>query len=241
MGVSGALVGGARDDGRLGLIGDVVDGEGVLVVREAELLAVVLSVGASVDGALGIVGVAILSGASGVDGVLGVRDIDHVETTGAELAADGDDGVGGLGAHDVVGAAEASEVGDVGLDGEGLGLAADAEELLEVEDLETVALGLGTDVGVVLDDLDVAPKGVVGLDGETTNVLDAAVAEDLDEGGTVNLTDDTELAAIARSPTPDVVTLELDGKSVLSSGIVGEIFNLRRQSPYPRVKGNRGG
>ena len=133
----------------------------------------------------------------------------EVKAALAELGADGDDGVRVLGAHNVVGATEAGKVGDVGLDGEDLGLAAETGKLVEVEDLETGALGLGTDVGVILDDLDIAPEGVVGLGRETAKVLDATVTEDLDEGGTVDLTNDTELTATAVGPAPDVVTLTL--------------------------------
>lgn len=55
MGVCHAEVRCSRDHGRLVLVGDIVDGEGVLVEAEANLAARVSSVGAVVDDALEIV------------------------------------------------------------------------------------------------------------------------------------------------------------------------------------------
>lgn len=84
VGVGGTLVGGTGDDGGVGLVSDVVDGEGVLVVAVADLAALVLSVGTVVDDTLSIVDVAILRVASRASGVGGVGQIneDQASSTG---------------------------------------------------------------------------------------------------------------------------------------------------------------
>lgn len=56
VGVLDARVAGDRDDQGLGLVGDVVDGQRVLVVAVADVAAVVARVGATVDEALSLRG-----------------------------------------------------------------------------------------------------------------------------------------------------------------------------------------
>lgn len=68
-----------------------------------------------------------------------------------------------------------------------------------------MARGLGSNVGVVTDDLDITPDDILGdLVGQAAEVRKVAVLENLNESSTVSLTDKSELAA-ARRPTPDVV------------------------------------
>lgn len=225
-----ADVGGAGDNGGVLLVGHVHDGEGVLVEGEADLAARVLLAWALVDDALGIVDVAVLANAAGGDGVLGVGDIDHEESTGAGgvagvgsgAAADAVDHVDLLVGDEVVGSADAGEESDVLLLAEGLGLeprvppVLHVQELVEVEDLDTVATGLGANVGIVANDLDVAPAGHLGLGIEAAEICDAASETvDLDESDTVSLANNTELAAGLGGPSPDVVASQALGTQIL--------------------------
>jgi hypothetical protein len=75
------------------------------------------------------------------------------------------------------------ESGEVGLNAEDL-WSGQGEELAEVEDLETVVAGLGTDVSITIDDLHVTPDGADGLGGKATPVLDGTIREDFNESNT---------------------------------------------------------
>ena len=200
VGVGGTVVGGAGELAGHRAAVDVDDGEGVLVVVEADLLVLVGDLGALVDDALGVVDVAVGGDAAGVLGTARVGDVDHPETTAAlevDGGADGGDEVRLLVGDDVVAGAEAGEVGgQVAAGGPGRGVRrVGGAELGEVEDLEAVVGGLGADVGVVADDLDVAPDGGDGLRGQTADVPQAAVRLDLDEGSAVGLAEETVLLA----------------------------------------------
>lgn len=226
-----AVVRSAGDDDGVGLGGDIVDGEGVLVETEADLLAAVLLGGTLVDHALSIVNVAVLADTAGGGGLGGVRDVDNEEATGAGGVAgigtlattDGVDVLVGSTGNDVVGGTNSAEEGDVGLLREDLGLVEprvpprlDLEELLEVEDLDTVTNRLGADVGVVANDLDVSPRGDGGLGVETAEVLDLSAGGNLDESNTVSLAYDTELTArLLVGPSPDVVSFLAGGSEIL--------------------------
>lgn len=133
-----------------------------------------------------------------------VGNVNHPQTTTALGGAGGSDGVDHLGVlvgNDVVGAAKAAEAGgEVAADAKDLG-AGDGQELLEVEDLETVVRSLGANVDVVTDDLHVTPRRRNGLRVETAHVLEGAIGKNLDESGSVRLADDTELATGSRGPT----------------------------------------
>lgn len=202
MRVRRAVVRRARELGRHRAPVDVDDRQGVLVVVEADLLALVRGLGAPVDDALRVVDVAVVGDASRVLRPLRVRDVDHPEAGAAlktVLGADGDDEVRLLVYDDVVTRAEAGEVGGQvptrAVGGRVLGVR--LSELGQVEDLQAVVGRLGADVGVVADDLDVAPRGGLGLGGEAAGVPEATVLEDLDEGGTVSLAKERVLAPCA--------------------------------------------
>jgi len=137
MGVGSTDVRSARDDctsvTEANLVGDVVDGQGVLVVAVANVTAVVLLVRSTVDNALSVVSVAILTVATrdvGLDGVVHVDKHGSTSTgviatgTTASTAGDGvvllvvgDDGVG-TALDTLVDVDESS----VGLDVESVGL-----------------------------------------------------------------------------------------------------------------------
>lgn len=75
--------------------------------------------------------------------------------------------------------------------------------------MHTVVLGLGSDVGVPVNHLDVAPEADnASVGGKTSEVGQVPIRANLNKGNTISLTDDTELAA-AVLPTPDIVTLAL--------------------------------
>lgn len=210
--VRGAVVAGARELLRHGTVGDVNNGEGVLVVVEANLLASVALVRAVVDAALSIVDVAVLGDTANILGLAGVGDVEHPETGLARSAAGSTDNTNQVGVgvgDDVVAAAEGGNVGSqVRVDVEGLRvLGVEGEDLLEIKDLETVARGLGSNVGVVTDDLDITPDDVLSdLVGQASEVRKVAVLEDFNESSTVSLTDKSELA-VTRGPSPDIVAL----------------------------------
>ena len=200
MSIGSTIVGGAGQLPGHGAAVNVDDGEGILVEVEADLLALVLDLGATVDDALGIVDIAVGRNAASVLGALGVAHVDHPQAgTALEsvLGADGNDEVRLFVGDNVVAAAEAVEMGSqVILDAEGGGLlGVDLEQLGQVEDLEAVAFGLRADVGVVANDLDVTPDGVVSLGGQATQVRKAAVLLDLDKGSAVGLSNQSKLAA----------------------------------------------
>lgn len=131
MGICESFIADLGDDGGVLLVGHVVDGEGVLVVAEADFLAAVGPVRTAVDNALRIVDVAVVGRAALVNGVGRVRDIDHVETTVALVGAYGVDHVSGLVDDDVVAAAEALEDGGLLIERELLWLP-EVEELIKV-------------------------------------------------------------------------------------------------------------
>lgn len=133
--VGSTNVGSARDDGASAnalLVGDVVDGQGVLVVAVADIFAIVLLMGSTVDNALAIVSVAVLGRAAlnvrlgdiiGVDvdgttgaGVVAARATTATESSNVVELLVGTDSVGASG--NTLGEVDP---GNVGLDVKGLG------------------------------------------------------------------------------------------------------------------------
>ena len=244
--VRGAGVGQLGEDLGRGLAvlgGGVIDGDGVLVVTDADVAATVAAVRAIVGHALGIVHVAVLAGTAGGTGVCGVLEVDVLQAGAAGLVA-------GLGADsngvlivpvddNVVGAADgegvAEQTCEVLLGVKDLGaLGVERQELVEVEDLDVVANGLGADDNVVVQDTDLAPAGADGvLCREAAEVLDLALLGDLDESSSAELADDTELTSVLGSPTPgrgsttlgttdiSVVREVVEVHVVASEGLVG--------------------
>lgn len=162
-------------------------------------------------GGIYIVNVAIVGHTAGVLGTLGVGNVNHPQSSAAletVLSAYSGDKVSLLVGNQVVAAAEAVEVSSqVAADAVGgrvLGIS--LLELGEVEDLKTVVGGLRANVGVVANDLDVAPGGGDGLGRETADVGQAAVRLNLDEGSAISLAEKSKLAARRGGPAPDVVT-----------------------------------
>lgn len=220
------FVGDAGHDSRLLLVGHVVDGEGILVVAEADLAALEVLVDAAVDDALGVVDVAVLARAAEESGLSRVLDVYHDETAvGARAAcvgggADNENGVGLFVGDDVVGRSYARVQGsEVRLDAECLGGRADGEQLAKIKDLYAVVARLGANIGMVADDFDIAPDSIDSLRRQATNVLQLATGFDLDERSTVSLTDNGEFAAVRRRPAPDVVTFT----GLAAHGVVGEV------------------
>lgn len=112
--VRGTVVASARKLLGHGAVGDVNNGEGILVVVEANLLASVALVRAVVDTALSIVDVAVLRNTANILGLAGVGDVEHPETGPARSAAGSTDNTNQVGVgvgDDVVAAAERVNVG----------------------------------------------------------------------------------------------------------------------------------
>lgn len=200
-------VAGPGDDGGSSLVGDIVDGEGVLVVTIADVTASVAGVRSAVDQALGIVDIAVTRGTAGGGGVGRVRQVDEDQPRLALVCAWGSADCNGkvllLEGDDVVGATnrEAVEERDVAGGAEGLGRR-DSQELPGIEDLDAVVLGLTADDEVVLHRPDLAPLGGDGLLGKTTEVGDPSRLRDLDESSAVRLADSTKLTSFGRRPAP---------------------------------------
>lgn len=200
------------------LVGDVVDGEGILVVGIADIASKVTLVRATVDHALSVVDVAV-SGSTARGGDVGrVADVKEDQpTTAGQVVTDTDglvatDGTSSNGVvellvdDNVVGAADGELVpmaGKLSL-GEVLGVGrVEVEDLLHVEELHTVLDGLGANDEEVIDDTDLTPVGAkTAILGETSDVAKLALAGDLGKGGTVVLTDGDELTAVGRGPAP---------------------------------------
>jgi hypothetical protein len=210
-----ADVGGLADDDWVLLVGCVVDGEGVFVVAEADFLAEVLLVRAAVDDTLCIMNIACLTDAAGRGWVAGVGHVDHEHATGAcgvagvgtRTATDGVDHVN-LGVGDkVVRCTEAVKVGgqipSIVENDRVLGV--NVEKLVQIEDLQAVVVRLGTDVGVVLDDLDVSPADGLGVSVQSAEEAELALLADFDKCNAVSVSYNAKLAALLGSPAPDIV------------------------------------
>ena len=214
--VGSSDVRGAGDDGAGAdalLVGDIVDGEGILVVAVANVTTVVLLVGATVYNALSIVGVAVL-GRAALDVRLGnIIGVDEDGATGAGVvaawastAAECNCVVLLLVRTDSVRAALDTLLNvyprNVGLDVKGLGaLWGELEKLLQIEKLDTMTNALRSDNEGVLEDLHFTPDYRVILGGEAAKVLELAIFGDLGEGCTISLADRNEFAALV-APAP---------------------------------------
>lgn len=74
--------------GRLAIFGSgVVDGNGVLIVANADVAATVAAVGAVVGNTLSVVDVAVLASTAGSGGLARVLEVDVLQTSGASLVA----------------------------------------------------------------------------------------------------------------------------------------------------------
>ena len=222
VGVRSTDVRSARDDGtsvtEANFVGDIVDGQGVLVVTVANVTAVVLLVRSTVDNALSVVSVAILTVATRDVRLSGVVHVDEhgststgVVTAGATASTAGDGVVLLVVGNNGVGAALDTLVdvdeSSVGLDVESVGLlGGKLEQLLQVEDLDMVADTFGADDEAVTNNLDLTPDDGVVVGRKATKVLKLAVLGDLGEGGTVSLTDGNKVSALVR-PTPGTTSL----------------------------------
>lgn len=218
-----ANVRGAGDDDGVLLVGHIHDSQSVLVECEADLALIVLLAGSSVDDALSVMYIAILANATGRRGFFGIGNIDHEEATSASGVAgigtgsttDSVDHVDFLVRDDVVRGSEAGEKGDILLLAKDLGLL-DVEQLVEVKDLQSVVSGLGANIGVILDDLDVTPTDHFGLGVETTEIHERAILLELDKSDTISLADNAELTfALLGCPTPNIVADHACGAQIL--------------------------
>ena len=159
--------------------------------------------------------VAILRRATSLVRLGGIIDVDENGTTGtgiittsAATTTDSDGVVELLVGNNVVRTAR-NAVGDVHpanvlLDVEGLRvLGAELEQLLHVEELDTVASTLRSDDQSVSDLLDLAPDDTVIAGGQTSKVFELTLLGHFCEGGTVGLTNGNELPASGLvSPAP---------------------------------------
>ncbi len=163
MRVRGVRVARPRDRHRVRLVGDVGDVELRLVRAEADLLPPPVLVGAAVDDALRVVGVApgarrvpVAPGEGRLERVAHIHDVQPTPARRAAAVRADDVDVPGGGVRDDVVGAEDLAVRRLGLELDHLG--PDVEEAGQVEDLHPVgARPVGDDEGVVADHLDVAP------------------------------------------------------------------------------------
>jgi hypothetical protein len=238
VGVGSSDVGCAGDDGtgvtEADLVGDIVDGQGVLVVAVADVTTIVLLVRSTVDNALSVVSVAVLTVATRDVRLSGIVHVDEhgstgagVVTAGATASTAGDGVVLLVVGDDCVCAALDTLVdvdkSSVGLDVESVGLLGrKLENLLQVKDLDMVADTLGADDEAVTNNLDLTPDDGVVVRRQATKVLKLTVLGDLREGGTVSLTDGNEVTALVR-PTPRTTAL---ANSVTEFGVRLEVVQV---------------
>jgi hypothetical protein len=197
VGVRSTDVRSARDDGtgvaKTFLVGDIVDGKGILVVAVANVATIVLLVGATVDNALSIVCVAILTSAALDVGLGGVFHVDEhgsamtgIVATGSTTSTVGDSVSELLIGNDSVRSAFDTLVdvdkSNVFLDIKSLGvLGRKLEELLQVEDLDVMSHTLRADNEAVADDFNLAPDDRVVVGWKTTQILKFALLINLRE------------------------------------------------------------
>lgn len=173
--------------------------------------------GSTVDDALSIVGVTILGRATlnvRLSGVFGVNEDGAtsagVVTARAATAAKSNGVVFLLVGANGVGTALDTllnvDPGDIGLDVESFrALRRELEELLHVEELDSVTDSFGSDDESVLEDLHLTPDDRVILSRKTAKVLKLTILGDLREGSTVGLTNGDEFTALV-GPTPGTRT-----------------------------------
>jgi hypothetical protein len=197
VGVGSSDVGCAGDDGtgvtEADLVGDIVDGQGVLVVAVADVTTIVLLVRSTVDNALSVVSVAVLTVATRDVRLSGIVHVDEhgstgagVVTAGATASTAGDGVVLLVVCDDCVCAALDTLVdvdkSSVGLDVKSVGLlGGKLEDLLQVKDLDMVADTLGADDEAVTNNLDLTPDDGVVVRRQATKVLKLTVLGDLRE------------------------------------------------------------
>lgn len=210
--VGSTLVGCARDDGgglRACLVGDVVDGQRVLVVAVADIAAVVFLVRASVDNALRVMHVAVLRSATFRVGLGRVVHVDEDETRRtrrrARLGTDCHCIVKLFVYHNVVGTAnrkigeQASEIFRC-IENHWL-LGVNLQQLLHIEDLNAVSNSLTANDQVIAVGLDLSPDDWVSLRGQTSQIHQFTLLSDFSESSTVGLTDGNEITPFV-APTP---------------------------------------
>lgn len=73
--------------------------------------------------------------------------------------------------------------------------------LSHVKDLHAMALSLGANVDVSINDFHITPGDWGSLGRQTTLVFETTVLLDLDEGSPISLTDSAELTTVIRSPS----------------------------------------
>jgi hypothetical protein len=183
------------------LVGDIVNGQGILVVTVTDVTAVVLLVWATVDDALSIVCVAILASTALHVWLGGIFHVDeHWSTLTGVIATGSTTGavsncvselfVGNNGVCSALDTLVDVDKGNVFLDVESLGvLGRKLEDLLQVEDLDMVANTFRSNNEAVANHFDLTPDDGVVVGWKTTEVLQFTLLRDLREGGTVGLTD----------------------------------------------------
>lgn len=203
--VGGTIVSGTGQLARHSAARDVDNGQRILVVVEADLMAPVCVHWTLVDDALSIMDIAVIGNAASILRAVGSRYVNHPQAATAGqrgISAHGEHCVGVFIGNDVVAAAEAAKarryVGRT--ESRGVGRVC-RKQLAKIKDLQAMVRGLRANVGVVLDNLDVAPRRGNSVCGQTTDVAEATVVVNLDEGGTVRLTDESELTAVGSGPT----------------------------------------
>ena len=220
VGVRCTLVRSARDDGRSVealLVGNIIDGQCVLVVAVADIAAVVLLVRSTVDDALSIVDIAVLGRATLLVRLGDVVDVDENESSSTSVIAASTATTTNsnsvtllLVGNNVVRTTDNSlAFGKVVEPGsevlrriESLRLLrVQLEQLLEVEDLNSVTFTLGTDKEVVTQGLHLVPDDRRCLSRKATKVLELTLLGDLRKSSTIGLTNSNELTSLVR-PTP---------------------------------------
>ena len=213
VGVCSTLVGDTGDDvGDVSLVGHIVDCESILVIAVANIATLVTLVRSAVDNTLRIMNIAITLGATKRLGLGRISQIEEVETGSTDRvisrhSADSNGVLELLVNHNIMRTTNGKQSVEVaskvllGIEDHGL-LGINFQKLLEVEDLNTVADGFGSDDDVILVAADLTPLGRRRVLRKTAEVDELALLGDLCEGGSVVLADGDEFTAIVRCPAP---------------------------------------
>jgi hypothetical protein len=213
VGVLSTDIRGARDDTRsilAGLVSHVVDGESILVIAIADIASEVALVGATVDEALGIVHIAVLTCAARGCRPSDIAEIDEGEASTACTVARSSTDRYSIAKffvdNNVVRATNgqiSEESSDICRGTEVLWTSGvDFEKLVHVKDLDTMTASFGSDDHVVLERTNLPPDGEDGLLGKATQVGKLAVLVDLGKCSTICLSNGDKLPTIGCDPAP---------------------------------------
>ena len=190
---------------RVGGIGDVHDGDGVLVEAEGDLLADVGRIRTAVVHDLGVVGVAVLGEAADERRAQWVGDVEDVQATTERVGTHRIGAPTRLVDGDVV---RIAETGIVGVLRKGDGRVGYVAQPCQIEHLQPVTGGLRNDEGMVRMHLHVPPQRAAGMGGQGAEHERCRGGRDVHESrGARHPHDGVFLSVLRIGPAPQVLCI----------------------------------